>query len=252
MIYIILAIAALLTSTLSAIIGMGGGILLLAAMFTFMDHAQAIPSHAAVQIASNGTRILAFIRNVDWRTLGSFATGVFPGAVLGGLLLWLFGQPEKSEPYLKMIVGVYVLLATYLPTPKVRRKVRSVWDFTVLGLVAGTAALTVGAIGPLIAPIFARHDYVKERLIATKATCQMLTHILKIPFFIFVRDLSVEDLGVLTLVMVCMVIPGTLLGRRIVRHVTPDHFRFLYTVALTLAGTKVLIYDGILKAVGAI
>jgi uncharacterized membrane protein YfcA len=126
------------------------------------------------------------------------------------------------------------------------------WDFTLLGLVAGTAALTVGAIGPLIAPIFARHDYVKERLIATKATCQMLTHILKIPFFIFVRELSVEDLGLLTLVMVCMVIPGTLLGRRVVRHVTPDHFRFLYTVALTLAGAKVLIYDGILKAVGVI
>ena len=91
----------------------------------------------------------------------------------------------------------------------------------------------------------------KERLIATKAMCQILTHILKIPAFIFVLGLDVGDLGVLTLVMVCMVIPGTLIGKRIVRHVTADHFRILYKLALTLAGAKVLIYDGIMKVVGA-
>jgi uncharacterized membrane protein YfcA len=251
MIYLILAIAALLTSILSAIIGMGGGILLLAVMFAFMSHGEAIPTHAAVQIASNGTRVLAFIRNVDWPALGRFALGVIPGAVLGAVLLLTFGKIEESEPYLKMIVGVYILLATFLPKPKKRAVAKTLWDFTLLGFIAGTAALTVGAVGPLIAPIFARHDFVKEHLIATKATCQILTHILKIPAFVFILDLNLEDLGLLTLVMICMVIPGTLIGKRIVRHVTPDHFRILYKLALTLAGSKVLFYDGIMKVMGA-
>ena len=62
---------------------MGGGILLLAVMFVFMEHGEAIPAHAAVQIASNGTRVLAFIKNVDWPALGRFAVGVVPGAALG-------------------------------------------------------------------------------------------------------------------------------------------------------------------------
>ncbi len=230
---------------------MGGGILLLAVMFVFMDHSVAIPAHAAVQIASNGTRVLAFIKNVDWPALGRFAVGVVPGAVLGAGLLLTFGKIEESEPYLKMIVGAYILLATFLPKPKKRAEAKTKWDFTLLGFVAGTAALTVGAVGPLIAPIFARHDFVKERLIATKAMCQILTHILKIPAFIFVLGLDVGDLGLLTAVMICMVIPGTLIGKRIVRHVTPDHFRILYKLALTLAGAKVLIYDGIMKVVGA-
>ena len=219
--------------------------MLLAVMFVFMEHGEAIPAHAAVQIASNGTRVLAFIKNVDWPALGRFAVGVVPGAVLGAGLLLTFGKVEESEPYLKMIVGAYILLATFLPKPKKRAVAKTMWDFTLLGFVAGTAALTVGAVGPLIAPIFARHDFVKERLIATKATCQILTHILKIPAFIFVLGLNVGDLGVLTLVMICMVIPGTLLGKRVVKGVSERHFKIAYKVALTFAGLKVLIVDGL-------
>ena len=77
----ILAVCALLTSILSAILGMGGGIMLLAVMFSCsMPHGDAIPTHAAVQIASNGTRVLAFLKNVDRSAFLRFLIGVFPGA----------------------------------------------------------------------------------------------------------------------------------------------------------------------------
>jgi uncharacterized membrane protein YfcA len=46
--YIILPVVALLTATLSGMIGMGGGMLLLAAVFCFMPHAEAIPAHGTV------------------------------------------------------------------------------------------------------------------------------------------------------------------------------------------------------------
>ncbi|MBU0717366.1 MAG: TSUP family transporter, partial [Planctomycetes bacterium] len=106
-IYIILAIAALLTSMISAILGMAGGVLLLATMLCFLSHADSIPTHAAVQIASNGTRVLAFVHNVDRVAYGRFVLGALPGAGIGMLLLWLLGQPEESEPYLKTIVGAF-------------------------------------------------------------------------------------------------------------------------------------------------
>ena len=106
-------------------------------------------------------------------------------------------------------------------------------DFRLVGLGAGTAALTVGAIGPLIAPVFARHNFVKERLIATKAVCQLATHIVKIPAFILLRDLDLPRLGALALVMIVMVIPGTLIGKRLLKGVSEKHFRIAYRVALT-------------------
>lgn len=246
---IVLAIAALLTSALSAIIGMGGGIMLLAVMFCFLPHSEAIPSHAAVQLTSNGTRILVFLKNVDWRTWARFVVGMAPGMVLGAFLLWKLGEVDdhgNTEPILKLVVGAYILIATFLPKPKKVSGTGAWWDFPALGLVVGTAALTIGAIGPLIAPLFARRDFVKERLIATKAVCQMTTHLGKIPAFLLIREgLEVQELGLLTIVMIVMVIPGTLIGKKIQKKVSSEQFVLLYKVALTLAGLKVLLWDGV-------
>jgi uncharacterized protein len=243
---IVLAAAALITSIISAILGMAGGVLLLAVMLSFLPHAEAIPTHAATQIASNGTRVIVFIGNVDWRTFFRFCLGVIPGGAIGIYLLWATGPAEESEPYLKMLIGVYILVATFLPAPaKDRTLAMKWWDFPLLGLAAGAAALTVGAVGPMIAPLFARRNFVKERLIATKATCQMATHIIKIPAFLFVRELDVARLGVLSLLLIAMVIPGTLIGKRILTHVPEHWFIIAYRVALTFAGLKVLIVDGV-------
>ena len=245
-VFVILALAALITSIISAILGMAGGMLLLATMLCFMSHGEVIPTHAAVQIASNGTRALAFVRNVDGRTYARFALGMVPGAAIGMLLLWAIGEPGRSEPYLKTLIGVYILVATYLPNPKGDGRSKGTWwDFPLMGLITGAAALTVGAIGPLIAPLFARRDFVKERLIATKAVCQLSTHVLKIPAFIWLRDLDLSRLGSLALVMILMVIPGTLIGKRILKGVSERHFRTAFRVALTVAGLKVLLIDGV-------
>ncbi len=243
---VILAIAALAGSIISAILGMAGGIMLLAIMLCFMSHGEAIPTHAVVQIASNGTRVVAFIRNVDCGAFGRFCVGVVPGGLIGMLLLWSLGQPERAEPYLKTLIGAFILVATYLPKPPGEsRGPGSWWDFPIAGLAAGTAALTVGAVGPLIAPLFARRNFVKERLIATKAVCQLATHVMKIPAFLLIRQLDVAHLGSLAFVMILMVIPGTLIGKRILKHVSERHFMIGYRVALTLAGLKVLILDGL-------
>ena len=93
----VLALAALVTATISGIIGMGGGILLLAVIFSFLPHQDAIPVHAVVQLASNGTRLLAFLGNVDWPTIGRFALGAIPGAAIGATLLFAGSLPGRTQ-----------------------------------------------------------------------------------------------------------------------------------------------------------
>lgn len=243
---LILTIAALVTSMISAILGMAGGMMLLAVMFCFMSHGDAIPTHAAVQIASNGTRVLSFLGNVDRSAFGRFVLGMIPGSLVGMLLLWLLGEPQQSEPYLKTLVGVYILLATWLPKNEASGGSSGAWwDWPLMGLTAGTAALTVGAVGPLIAPLFARRGFVKERLIATKAVCQLSTHAMKIPAFILLRDLDFGKLGGIALLMILMVIPGTLIGKRILKGIAERHFKIAFRAALTAAGLKVLVIDGL-------
>ncbi len=249
-----LTLAALLTATISAIVGMGGGILLLAVMAGFMPLSQAVPLHAAVQLVSNGTRILAFLRSVDWRTVRRFVLGVLPGVVIGFFILrWIrnldggSGNLDRAEPYLKIIIGAYILIVTHLPKP--RNEAHRPWrfDFTLLGLLVGILGLVVGAIGPIIAPLFARRGFVKENLIATKAVCQMCTHALKIAAFAALGVLKVAAFSKLFVAMAAMAVVGTFLGKRLLKHVSPEAFVVLYKVALTVAGLKVLGYDGLLQ-----
>jgi len=244
---IVLSIAALVTATISGIIGMGGGILLLATLFCFLSHAEAIPTHAIVQLSSNTTRALGLIRHVDWKSVGRFAMGVFPGALVGTLLLWSLGDPGTKEPYLKLIVGAYILILLVVPKPNPSSRASRLYDFPLMGFLAGAAGLTIGAVGPLIAPLFVRKGYVKERLVSTKAMCQITVHLTKIPVFLFLRAIDYQRLGILALLMCFMVIPGTLIGRRILKHVSTTQFVRWYRVALLVAGLKVFFVDGLWK-----
>ena len=245
--FVILLVSAFLTATLSGIVGMGGGILLLAILFSFLPHGAAIPIHAIVQIASNSTRVLAFAGHADRQAIGRFAIGALPGSIVGTLLLWSFGRLGEAEPYLKIVVGLYVLVAPYVRLAGPKADADQTWGFTLIGALAGVMALTVGAVGPLIAPIFARRDYVKERLIATKASCQMVTHVIKLPAFALLGTFTLGRLWTYALPMALMVIPGTFLGKFLLRYVSASAFRWTYRAALLVAGAKVLVIDGILQ-----
>jgi len=247
---IVLALTALVTSVISGIIGMGGGVLLLAVMLSFLEHGEAIPLHAVVQLSSNTTRAIAFRRSADMRAVARFAAGMLPGAALGTLVLFQLGRMESGEPYLKIVVGLYVLIAPFV---RVRKLSGSASDgehrrgFVMIGFLAGVLALAVGAVGPLIAPIFARNGYLKERLIATKAACQVLTHFVKLPAFLILQSFDSASFGILMPLMVAAVIPGTLIGKRLLRYVSPSLFVWMFKIALVVAGLKVLIVDGILE-----
>jgi len=195
--------------------------------------------------------VAVFLRDVHWPTIGRFLCGAVPGGAVGLLLLtnlWQSDPARSGEPYLKMLVGSYILLAAYLPAGRGGAAAGRWWDFPLLGLVAGAAALTVGAVGPLIAPLFARRGFVKEQLVATKATCQILLHLAKIPVFVWLRPLDYARLGAVTLFMIAAVVPATLLGKRLLPHVSEAMFRVLYRIALTVAGVKVLVWDGLIAA----
>lgn len=245
-----LIIAAFLTATLSGILGMGGGMLLLATMFCFLPHGEAVPLHAAVQIFSNGSRVVVFWKDVDWPIVGRFAIGMVPGVAVAAFILWSLGAPGRAEPTLKLAIGVYILIAAFLPKAKNATNGDGRRGFTLLGLVAGTAAITVGAVGPLIAPLFVRRGTVKHRLIATKAVCQMSTHLLKIPVFWWLGSIEFASFSGLLAAMAVVAVAGTLLGKRLLAYVSPHRFAMLYQTALILAGVKVLLVDGLAKLAG--
>ena len=76
-----LSAIAIITSTISGTIGMGGGILLLTAMTFFLAIDVIIPIHGIVQLVSNSTRAGILRKHIIKRLLLSFSLGVPLGAI---------------------------------------------------------------------------------------------------------------------------------------------------------------------------
>ena len=227
--------AATATSALSAVIGMAGGIILLAIMLLFLPVELVIPIHAAVQLISNGTRVLFFIRHVDWRVWALFSIPAVVGILLGRQLF-----TALDPDHLGYVIAVFILITTYLPKPK-GDGAWPRWPFLIAGAVAGTLGMIVGAIGPIIAPFFLHTKILKEEMIATKAVCQATIHVLKLIAF-GTLGFSFGEQGTLIVSLGACVIIGTYLGKRILKHVPEHLFIILVKIALTAIAVKLLLF----------
>ena len=106
----LLAATAFATSVLSAIVGMAGGITLLAVMLLFFDPLVAIPLHGIVQLVSNSSRTVAQRSHVRWDIVWRYALPLLPLGWLGLLL-----AESISPDVARLIIGVFVLVATWRP-----------------------------------------------------------------------------------------------------------------------------------------
>ncbi|MBL8878154.1 MAG: sulfite exporter TauE/SafE family protein [Phycisphaerales bacterium] len=245
MIFIVLPLVALFTSAISAVLGGGGGILLLAVTYMFLPHKAAILLHATVQTVNHTTRVISFLPHVEWGIVGRFLSGVVVGSGIGIAILDATSHSKTAEPWFKLIVGAYVVIFSLLPLPT--RKDGPRWyDFPILGVASGIAAFTVGAIGPLIGPLFARRGFAKERLIATKSACEWVLHLAKIPVFLTYQAFTdLREYLALSALMCAVVIPGTLIGRRLLGALSEEQFLWLFRGMLAIAGAKIMLWDGI-------
>lgn len=238
---LILSIAAFLTAALSAMIGMGGGITLLAVMVFFLPLELLIPLHGCVQLVSNSSRVVSFIKHVHWPIFGKFCLACIPASYVG-----LMAVGQLDENYTKALIAVFILYAVYV-APKLKETSAKIFkNFFIAGTLAGSISMVVGATGPLIAPYFINNSLKKEQIIATKAICQAMVHLLKVILFGAVLNFSITDHWILLSCMSTAVILGTICGKWILENKVSDKtFRTLYRVVLTLVAVKILCYDSL-------
>ena len=242
----ILILAAFLTSTLSAIIGMGGGITLLGIMAIVMpDGFLVVAYHGIVQLVSNATRTYVFRFHIDRAILVRYSTGLFLGLFLSIvfilLLIYSFNVDSASEltiEFLKPLIGIYILWFLFF-----RKKGAGVKDsaFHIMGVLSGLVTVFVGAAGPLIAPLFIANKLTKEVIIATKAACQALGHFLKIPIFYFLFDVSYVSDWKVILPLVISVYIGTNFGKIMLGRLSESLFKKIFRLTLTLIAIRLLL-----------
>ena len=236
-----LIIAALLSSTVSGLVGMAGGIILLAAMTLVMPVAQVIPIHGMVQLTSNFSRSMFLISHVNWRIFRAFLCGVPIGGYGAFALLDRIDQPD----WVLILIVVAIMYVVFKPKslPEIRL---NAFGFALLGAVAAFLGCLMGATGPLLAIFFVRDDLTKESIVATKAIVQSVVHLVKIPVFVslvFPYDEFLFEIVFMSL----SVVVGTRIGVFLLKKVSQERFmKFVKVVMFLIACRLVLKLSGLL------
>jgi uncharacterized membrane protein YfcA len=243
----ILSAVALATSILSAIVGMAGGITLLSVMLLFLEPLAAIPLHGVIQLVSNSSRAVIQRRHIDRGIMWRYGVLLVPMGFVG-----LAIAQQLSPSALRATIGVFVLMATWRPGwlmlgshPERADRNRR---FLALGAVAGVANVTLGAVGPLIAPFFLDVGLARQGIIGTKAACQALGHVVKIVIFGVAGFVYSEYAAALALLCAVTVV-GTWMGSRMLEWVNEVWFRRLYMGVLTIIALRLVLAEG-LSALG--
>ena len=206
----------------------------MAIIASLVDTAYIVPLHATVQLTSTSTRLILFFKHIKWKIILFFLVGVLPGAFLG---IYVFNLLDKN--IIKLLMGIFILLITYLPKSK-KEITSSFANFLPVGFVSGMIGIFFGAIGPFIAPFFVRKDVIKEELVATKATCQAITHIIKIPMFGFIGANVLVHWNILLYLCVAVIV-GTIVGKNMLSKMSEKTFKKIFNVLLTIIALRIIV-----------
>ena len=242
----ILIIAAFITSSISAVLGMGGGIILLGIMAILIPEGyMVIALHGIIQLFSNTTRTYVFRNHLKKDLIKEFSIGVFGGVTLSIIiiiiLIQLFQVSSANEikvEILKPLIGIFIIWYLFLKGPKKKKESNS---FIPVGGISGLSSIFVGATGPLIAPFFLSRNLLKENIIANKAACQMITHLTKIPLFIYFFNVNYLEKYTILLPLIFAVFLGTNFGKKILSFIPEKLFKKLFKITLFIIAIRLIL-----------
>jgi uncharacterized membrane protein YfcA len=219
----ILAASSLVTSFISGILGMAGGMILMGILLAMLPVPAAMMLHGVTQLASNAWRALLWRDQVDWRIFRGYAYG----AVLA-LAAFAFVHLVVSKPVALIVMGLTPFAALALPE-KLHLNVERRGHPFACGVICAVLSLMAGVSGPILDIFFVRSKMGRHSVVATKAMTQSFTHILKILYFGAL--VTAAERGAvepwLAAMMVILAFAGTSLSRQVLERMNDRHFRLL-------------------------
>ncbi len=233
--WVILALAALLASTLAAVAGFGGAAVLLPAIVAVFGIREAIPILTVAQLIGNASRVWFNRRELYWPVVGWFALGAVPFALLGG---FLFAKAPLTV--LTRLLGAFLLLVVVWRHIRPKPKSFPVASFAGIGAGASFLSALLGSVGPIMAPFVLAYGLVKGAYIGTEALSTVVMHIVKL---IAYRQTAVLTLSaaLIGLGLGPVMILGSFLGKRILDRLPEKVFVAIIEGVLIVAGLFFLV-----------
>ena len=228
-----LGIVTFLTSTIAAIVGVGGGMMLIAILPSFLPLNALIPIHGLTQISSNLSRAVFGYKDVQFEVIPKFLLGSFIGIALFVSILNFI-----SLEYVPLFIGLYILLSLW--SQKFNEKIKKYESYFLAGFFQTGLSMVVGATGPLTMTLLLKDYKDKDKVVATSAALMSLTHILKVFVFMYFGFVFFDYIGII-IAMVIGAITGSWAGTKLRNIIDGKKFTIILKVLLSALAIKVII-----------
>ena len=172
-----LAVVAVVTSFISGIFGMAGGMLLIGFLLMILPVPVAMVFHGVIQIAANGWRSWLWRHHINWSVVVEFGLG-------SGFSLLVFSSMAFVPPKwaVLMAVGLTPFIALSVPmslAPNIERRGHAF----LAGAIGGALQLVSGVTGPILDVFYVRTGMTRQMNVSTKAAAQVMGHLTKVTYF---------------------------------------------------------------------
>lgn len=241
-IFIGMAVTVFLTSLLSGIFGMAGGLILLWVLLFLYPVGTAIAIQGVIQMVSNGSRAWFSRAYIDWKILSVLCSGV----AVSALILFI---TSYTPNLMVVLIGVGLMpILVWLPVNKLKLDASRSSHAFLAGVLSGGMTISVGVAGPTVDIFFIRTEMDRRKVIATKASIQTLSHMAKIAFYWDAASQLPTVDAVAVLIAAPVAILGARAGNGILQRITDANFRSWTRWVVTGVGA-VYLTQGLLKLV---
>jgi uncharacterized membrane protein YfcA len=232
---LIIAFAAAATAVLSALAGLGGGIILLAVLAQFFAPVVAIPIHGGIQLVANGSRAFLLRGEISWRAVLWASVLLFPASLLGVMVAT--AVPEDTT---RAALGVLALVITWRPSLLRWRGDRMPEPALIgVGAASGFINTTVGASGPVTSPFFRAVTVGHAAFVATAAASQVVAHISKVAAFL-IDGFVIGDHVATIAVGAASVTVGSWIGTRFLGRIDDRYLGWVFKAVLTTLAVRLI------------
>jgi len=229
---ILLGLLTFLTSTVAGVVGVGGGMLLIAILPLFLPLNAIIPVHGVTQMSSNISRAFFGIKDVQFKVVPKFVLGSILGVTLFAFLLSYI-----SLDYVPLFIGVYILLNLW--SKSFGQYIKKYESYFMAGFFQTGLSVIVGATGPLTMTLLLKDFDDKDKVVATGAMLMSITHTAKLFVFAIFGFMFFEYIYMM-IFMVAGAVAGSYFGTKIRHKIDGKKFINILKVLLSLLAIRAI------------
>lgn len=232
---LIVCTVGLVAGVLGGVIGFGTTILLMPPLVHFYGPMQTVPIIALVAIVANLSRVVLWLREIDWRVCGVYSLTAVPAVVLGANTLVQF-----NARLIELMLGSFLLLM--IPARRWLRRQNfrpNLWHMAGVGAGIGYLTGLVASTGAINTPFFLAFGLVKGAYIGTEAASSLTLFLAK--------GITFHQLGVIDsraigqgLLIGAFVLIGSTLSKRLVLQIPEHRFLQLMEGVMLVSGLSIL------------